>query len=176
MLSNLINPASVVLNMESSERDEALAELLENLVTKNPELGTKDARKSAFDSLVAREEKMSTAVIPHIAVPHAISKNINQTSVAIGISRSGIEFGLPEDIEPDEIEKFQKIGDDGVNVNIIFEILFTEKDAQMRLHILRDILNLTESEGFCKNILNATSESEICDLIRAIESEGSKQS
>ena len=58
MLSSFISPSSIKVGLESSEKEECFAELLEVLVAKNPEIN----RKEAMNALIAREEKMSTAV------------------------------------------------------------------------------------------------------------------
>ena len=71
MLSSFISPSSIKVGLESSDKEECFAELLEVLVAKNPEIN----RKEAMNALIAREEKMSTAVFPFVAVPHALWKD-----------------------------------------------------------------------------------------------------
>ena len=110
MLSSFISPASIKVALESTEKEECFAELLEVLVAENPDIN----RREAMTALVAREEKMSTAVFPFVAVPHALCSSAGDTLVAVGISRSGIEFESPDPKENPE----------HTVVNIIFEILF----------------------------------------------------
>ena len=110
MLSSFISPAVIKTGMESSEKEEGFAELLELLVAKNPKLD----RKEAMEALVKREEKMSTAVLPFVAVPHALCSSAGDTLVAMGISREGIEFEAPDP----EADKTRPV------VNIIFDALF----------------------------------------------------
>ena len=126
MLSSFISPSSIKVALESTEKEECFAELLEVLVAKNPEIN----RKEAMTALIAREEKMSTAVFPFVAVPHALCSSAGDTLVAVGISRQGIEFDSPE---PEKNPEHPV-------VNVIFEILFEEKDTQTHLDVLRDIL------------------------------------
>ena len=155
MLSSFISPASIKVNLESTEKEECFAELLEVLVAKNPELN----RREAMNALVAREEKMSTAVFPYVAVPHALCASAGNTLVAVGISRSGIEF---EPLEPET-------NPDHPVVNVIFEILFEEKDIQTHLDVLRDILQLVSNPDFVKNVLQAKTSQEVYDLIESME-------
>ena len=155
MLSGFISPDSIKVDLESSEKEESFAELLEVLVAKNPELN----RREAMDALVAREEKMSTAVFPLVAVPHALCSSAGNTLVAMGVSRSGIEFDSPE----------PETNPEHPVVNVIFEILFEEKDIETHLHLLRDILEIVSKPDFVKNVLQAKTSREVYDLIESME-------
>ncbi len=155
MLSSFISPSVIKTGMESSEKEEGFAELLELLVAKNPKL----ERREAMEALIKREEKMSTAVLPFVAVPHALCSSAGDTLVAMGISREGIEFEAPDP----ETDKTHPV------VNIIFEILFEEKDTETHLQILRDILELVSKPDFVKNVLQAKSSQEVYDLIESME-------
>ena len=155
MLSSFISPSSIKVALESTEKEECFAELLEVLVAKNPELN----RKEAMTALVAREEKMSTAVFPYVAIPHALCASAGDTLVAVGISRAGIEFDSPE---PEKNPEHSL-------VNVIFEILFEEKDTETHLHVLRDILQLVSNPDFVKNLLQAQTSQEVYELIESME-------
>lgn len=155
MLSSFISPSSIKVGLESTEREECFAELLEVLVAENPSLN----RKEAMDALIQREEKMSTAVFPSVAVPHALCSSAGNTLVAVGISRGGIEFDSPDPATNSEHPL----------VNVIFEILFEEKDTETHIHILRDILQLVSNPDFVKNVLQATTSTEVYDLIESLE-------
>ena len=155
MLSSFINPSCIKVGLESSEKEESFAELLEILVAKNPELN----RREAMDALIAREEKMSTAVFPFVAVPHALCTSAGNTLVAMGISRSGIEFEAPK---PETNPKHPV-------VNVIFEINKKKKDTETHLHLLRDILEIVSQPDFVKNVLQAKTSQEVYDLIESME-------
>ncbi|BDC92889.1 PTS system, nitrogen regulatory IIA component [Treponema bryantii] len=155
MLSSFITPSSIKVALESSEKEESFAELLEVLVAKHPELN----RKEAMNALITREEKMSTAVFPYVAVPHALCSSAGDTLVAIGISRQGIEFESPE----------PETNPEHPVVNVIFEILFEEKDTQTHLDVLRDILQLVSNPDFVKNVLQAKTSQEVYELIESME-------
>ena len=155
MLSSFISPSSIKVALESTEKEECFAELLEVLVAKNPEIN----RKEAMTALIAREEKMSTAVFPFVAVPHALCSSAGDTLVAVGISRQGIEFDSPE---PEKNPEHPV-------VNVIFEILFEEKDTQTHLDVLRDILQLVSNPDFVKNVLQAKTSQEVYDIIENME-------
>ena len=155
MLSSFITPSSIKVALESTEKEECFAELLEVLVAKNPELN----RKEAMNALITREEKMSTAVFPSVAVPHALCSSAGDTLVAIGISHQGIEFESPE----------PETNPEHPVVNVIFEILFEEKDTQTHLDVLKDILQLVSNPDFVKNVLQAKTSQEVYELIESME-------
>lgn len=145
MLCNYITPGDIKLNLESTEVEECFAELLEVIVAKNPHLN----RKEALQALESREEKSSTAVFPQVAIPHAICKSLNKSSVAIGISRRGVEFDSP--------------------VNIVFEILIEENDAEFHMNILKSVVELVSNKTFVNKVLNAKSEQEVFNIIVEFE-------
>lgn len=148
MLTSYISPSDIKFNLESTDKEECFAELLELMVSKNPKIN----RAEAMEALTVREDKSSTAVYPYIAVPHAVCPSIQKTSIAIGVSRRGIEF-----------DKSNK------SVNIIFEVLFEENNTDAHLHVLRDILQLVSNPDFVKNILEAKDTLTIYDVIASLE-------
>lgn len=154
MLSDFLTIENIIFNMESSEKEESFAELLEVLLQQDNNIN----RDSAMNALIERENKMSTAVLPHIAVPHAVCNSIEFPVISIGISKRGIPF---ESIDKNCAEDNQ--------VNIIFEILFNESDTQLHLHILRDVLRLISNPDFYQNVMKAENVHEILELIRNIE-------
>lgn len=155
MISALINPSDIIIRMESTEKEESFAELLEVLVVKAPEIN----RNEALKVLINREDKMSTAIFPSVAVPHGICSSIKKTAIAIGISKKGIEF------EPVDPEKSRT----NPIVNIIFEILFEQDDTGTHLQVLRDILQLVSQPEFVTKMLSMNTSQEVYDYITSLE-------
>lgn len=149
MLSTYINQNDIKINLESTDKEECFAELLEIIIARQPKIN----RSEIMEALLSREEKCSTAVYPYIAVPHAVCKSVQKTSLAIGISRSGIEF-----------DKSNK------RVNIIFEVLFEENNTESHLHVLRDILQLVSNPDFVQSVLEAKDSLSVYDTIVNLES------
>lgn len=154
MISSLITPGDIKVTLEGEDRDECLAELLELSVAKNPDIN----RTEAYNALIAREQKMSTAVYPFIAVPHAVIKSTDKTVISIGVDRRGIEF------ESNDANDYNS-----VKVNVIFEILFQEDDTDSHLHVLRDILQLASNPEFIEKMLDAKNQQEVYDVIAELE-------
>lgn len=153
MLSKLITSNDIKLNLESTDRDECFAELLELIVAKQPDIN----RSEVLCALNRREEKGSTAIFPYVAVPHSVCKTVKKTSIVIGISKKGIEFD--DCMDPSK----------STMVNVIFEIVFEEKDTDLHLHVLRDVLQLVSNKDFVKKVLQAGTSAEVFKMIEELE-------
>ena len=154
MISKIITAADIKINLESTEREECFAELLEVIYAKHPSLN----RFEALSALELREEKVSTAAFPFVAVPHAICKSLDKTAISIGITKKGIEF-----------ESADVLSKENPKVNIIFEILFEENDTQGHLQVLCDILRLVSNPDFVSKMINAETPAQAFDVIASFE-------
>lgn len=154
MLTDYIMPADIKLNLESTDREEAFAELTELLVKKSPGIN----RTQVINALIERENKCSTAVFPMVAVPHAVCESAKETGIVIGVSREGIEF------EP--VESSDRLCP---VVNIIFQIVFEKDNTDSHLNILRDILFVVSKPEFHQRVLNAQTQQELYDLLVELE-------
>jgi len=150
MLSQLISPSDIKVNLESSENEECFAELLEIMHSKQPQI----VRAEALNALCTREEKSSTAVFPYVAVPHAVCKSVKNISVALGISRKGIEFASP--IDSDKKNPL---------VNVVFQILF-DAESDLRISLLKDILQLVSTTDFVSRVLTMNNPVDIFELLQ----------
>ena len=74
MISALLNPSDIIIRMDSTEKEEAFAELLEVIVAKDSGVN----RNEAMSVLITREDKMSTAIFPYVAVPHGVCSSIKK--------------------------------------------------------------------------------------------------
>ncbi len=158
MLSAYISPADIKVGLESTDREECFAELIELLVAKNPKIN----RLEAMQKMLEREEKGSTAVLSCVAIPHGVLKFIGKTAIAIGISRNGIEFEAPLANSFEDAKK--------PVVNVIFAIMFEERETETHIRVLKDILQLVSNPDFVKNILQSKTSREVYDLIQSLES------
>ena len=156
MISDLLTCKEIKINLESTEKEECFAELLEPLVAKFSQLN----RAEAMNALIAREELKSTAIIPGVAIPHAVTgRKLGSPAISIGVSKKGIEF--------DSVDSSCK--DKNPVVKLIFEIFFEEDDAVKHLQVLRDILQLVNNQDFLNEVVNAQSSQEVYDIIKFFE-------
>jgi mannitol/fructose-specific phosphotransferase system IIA component (Ntr-type) len=87
--------------------------------------GASGARmEDIIDAVIARERVVATGVGNGIALPHARAPGLARAQIAVGISRTGLDFDSP----------------DGKPCNIICLILTGERDHALALELYRDIL------------------------------------
>jgi len=87
-VTNLLNESYFKLDLVSQNREGALAELLDLLyerkIISNPEV--------MLEGILSREKRLSTNVGHGVAIPHIITDEIDDTIIAVGRSRKGIDF------------------------------------------------------------------------------------
>ena len=90
-LSALLRPELVRLDIEDVGVERVLELLTELLVRQNLLEDSKDF----VDKLVEREEMVSTAIFPGIAIPHARKPEecpVSEPRIVVGVSRKGVDF------------------------------------------------------------------------------------
>lgn len=158
MLSELIKPESVIVGLESSDKDSLFAELVESLVRCNSGLD----RDEIIEGLNNREALMNTCIMKGIAVPHTSCKCTDKPLIAIGLSSAGIDYEIEGAGTKDYDEKL---------VHLVFMILFEQGNAERHLHVLADCARVLHIPGFYRTILGAKSAQEVCNIIREFETE-----
>ena len=151
MLGELFPKENIVINLESEDKDELFEEMLETLVSAQPQI----ERTEALAALRLRESKMSTGIMPGVAVPHAISRTVRGAVGAVGISRAGIDY--------DSL--------DGSPVHVVFMILFAEGSSEHHLQVMRVFAELLHVPDFERCILSKKTPQEIHDFIISCEAE-----
>lgn len=158
MLSDLIKPENVVLQLESTDKDSLFAELTENLVRTNKNLD----RYEILNSLFEREEKMNTCIMKGIAVPHAVCSTVERPLVSLGLSIPGIDYEVAGTGLKNYSESL---------VHLVVMIVFEQGNADRHLRVLADCARVLRIPGFYKSVLNAKSEQEVCNKICEYEFE-----
>lgn len=136
---------SIILNLESTEKEELFEELLQNVCSRLPSINRDEARTA----LLEREAKMSTGILPGVAVPHASIDTVKGVSGVIGISRKGIDY--------DAIDKKP--------VHYVFMLLGNSSDNAGHLETLRRIAILLVNPAFVSKLSEATSPGDIWDML-----------
>ena len=99
VLSKLLSPATINLNLQSVDRDSVLSELVNQI----PELRDRpDARQTLLRALKEREQLHSTGIGDGVAFPHsrnALVGLVDHPSIVMGRHPDGIAFGAI-DAEP----------------------------------------------------------------------------
>ena len=93
VLSELLSPATINLNLQSTDRDSVLSELVNQI----PELRDRpDARKTLLRALKEREQLHSTGIGDGVAFPHsrnALVGLVERPSIVLGRHPDGVPFG-----------------------------------------------------------------------------------
>ncbi|MGP1459379.1 MAG: PTS sugar transporter subunit IIA [Treponema sp.] len=162
MLSSFLKPQTILVDIESSDKDSLFAELLETLVRSNPSID----RTEAMDALIAREEQMNTCICKGVAVPHAVCDSASDAVVALGISRKGIDYGIDFDSGGLNANSF----DDSL-VHIVIMMLGGRENTAGRLNILTSCADILRKPGFCSDIMSAKSADDVMRTIWAYEND-----
>jgi mannitol/fructose-specific phosphotransferase system IIA component (Ntr-type) len=145
ILSEIFTADTVVLNLESTAKDDVFIELTDTIEAAHPECN----KNGILSALLEREKKMSTGIAPGAAIPHAICKGLTKNIGAVGISKTGIEFNAM-DQKP---------------VHVVFMLAMSDDKKEYQLQILNSIFSLIENDAV-KKILNAQDAEEVHAIIR----------
>ncbi len=144
-LIDLISEDIVKVPLVSTNKPDVLRELVGVL---------RDAGRIAdFDGVLnavnEREFKGSTGLELGIAVPHAKTTAVSTLTIAIGISRDGIDF--------DAIDQKPS--------HLFFLLLAPTSQSGPHVEALREIAQLSKSPTFLKMLVGAESAHEVVDLL-----------
>jgi len=132
-----------IVFFNESSRDLALKNLVQTLSLS----GTLKHKDRFFKAILAREQIVSTAIGMGIAVPHAKIEGVDTFFIAIGIQKSrGLHWNSP----------------DRLPVRLIFMIGGPETDEYLK--ILSKLTEIIRNESVRKQIINASSSSEVAAL------------
>lgn len=151
VLEDVFTKETVIVDLESTEKDELFEEMVEALHSDYPEID----RAEAIFALNDRESKMSTGIMHSVAVPHAVVPSLKGLVGAIGISRKGIDY--------DSLDK--------APVYIVFMILAGEGQTEKHVQILKSLAVVLQKPGFVEKLSSCSSAADVYNLI--IETEHS---
>jgi PTS system fructose-specific IIC component/PTS system nitrogen regulatory IIA component len=148
--SKIFSPKSIIVNLESEEKDELFEEMVQSIHVAFPEVD----REEALTALREREKLMSTGIVHGIAVPHGTCASVKGCVGALGISRGGIDYNSL----------------DGAPVNIVFMLLCGTKDNELHLEVLKKIAEVLKNPEFAANLFDKTSAEDVFDALCAADS------
>ncbi|TVU64991.1 PTS fructose transporter subunit IIA [Vibrio atlanticus] len=88
-ITNIIEPEIICLELQADSKQAVFEELVELL----DRAGKLSSKSDFLDDIWKREAIGNTGFDDGIAIPHAKSKAVAKPAVAVGISRSGIDYG-----------------------------------------------------------------------------------
>ncbi|HOE01438.1 MAG TPA: PTS sugar transporter subunit IIA [Kiritimatiellia bacterium] len=88
-LKKTLTAETISLNLQGTTKDAVLAELVDLLMAS----GHIRDRDAVLKAVQEREKRMSTGMQNGIAIPHGKSDSVDCLVAALGIKRSGVDFG-----------------------------------------------------------------------------------
>jgi mannitol/fructose-specific phosphotransferase system IIA component (Ntr-type) len=147
LLTDVLGPEVVKMELKARTRDEAIRELVELLA----EAG--GLRKGDVESMTAailkRESLGSTAIGRGVAIPHAKAPTAQEFVAALGRSTRGIDFASI----------------DGKPVNLVFLLASPPDSQRAHLKALAHISRLVSKDDLCGRILAAKDAKDVLGII-----------
>ncbi len=145
-LIDLLAPERIV-DLKSTDKSGAISEMLDALALA-PQVKDRKALEAAIRE---RESILSTGIGLGLAVPHAKIASVTDFVMALGRSRSGIDFDA--------------IDGKPVHIAVMIGAHETQKDQYVR--VLAKVAHLLKREEIRRKIISAEGPEEIYDLVRA---------
>ncbi|MBN1621600.1 MAG: PTS sugar transporter subunit IIA [Endomicrobiales bacterium] len=146
-VAQFLSEKFVVMNLKGTAKEEVINELGQTM---------KDSpgiiNYTQFIKDVHNREKLATTGIGHgVAMPHARTNEANMITIAIGISKQGVDFASV----------------DGKKAHVVFLIAIPTSEVNSYLALLAKLTRLTKKENFIKNIVDSKDESGVIRLFNA---------
>jgi len=145
----LIDPDCLILDLKGNSKGQIICELVD-LLDAQGKLLNKDI---VLADVLERERTMSTGMDHGIALPHAKTDGITDTSVAIGIKKNGINFESM----------------DGNPSQLFVLIVSPKKDCGLYVQFLAAIGAILRDKTLREALINCTKPEEAVELIKKIK-------
>lgn len=147
LLSELLRPDLIKVNLEAEKRDEALAELVDVLVQTHDI--TYAQRHEVLTALVDRESELGSGMEHGVAIPEAACDHVEDILCVMGTTPRAIAFETL----------------DGLPVQLILVIVTPKRNFSGKVRTLACVSRLLEVEGVVQRIVNAPSGKAAYDII-----------
>ncbi len=148
-LLDLVQPGSIVAELESEDRNGVLRELVQVLADSN--LLAADGVDAVVRSIVARERSRGTTGFGKgVAAPHVKLPGLERVMGAIGRSTRGVDFAAL----------------DGQPVHIVFLILSPEEQPEAHLRAMDLVFRHLQQDRFRKFLRQADDREKIYELLK----------
>lgn len=89
-LLTLLQPETVIFNLESGSKEEVISRLLQKAIDTH-QIDTEN-KEEILESLLAREKSMSTGIGSGVAIPHCSVNLVDELKCVMGLNPNGIDF------------------------------------------------------------------------------------
>ena len=142
---DVLNKESIISDIKARDKRGVLEEMVQDISSKSKELN----EDVLLEILLEREKLGSTGIGYGVAIPHGKLKDINCLVVSFGRSIEGVDF--------------QSL--DNKPAHLFFLILAPENSAVTHLKILARISKLLKDPSFRKNLMQASTEEDLYNII-----------
>ena len=149
-VSRLVAPELMIFDIKPGPVPKVLEQLIKPL-EKN---GIVEDSKQYLKMLIKREELHSTAIAPHVAIPHArspASSTLKTSALVVGICPDGVAFGAGDE------EKTN-----------VFLLICSEDDV-VHLRLLAKISRLLAQKNIIKRLRTSTNSEQVIGLLAEAE-------
>ena len=151
ILWQVFTPKAINVNLVSEDKDEVFEEMIEEFVFLQPDLD----RTELLNSVQEREDKMTTGIMPGIAVPHGKSSAFAGIKGAIGLSSDGIDYDAL-DQKP---------------VHAVFMLVSPIENREEHLQVLKILAKILEDPRFFRMLMASKTAEEAYDTLCSFEEE-----
>lgn len=147
LFRDFLTPASIIGNLISTTRNEALAEMVDYMI--GASLIHKDIRQGVLTALIEREDITSTGIGNSLAVPHGKHPAMKKLTGLVARSREGVAYNAL----------------DGKPVHLFVMLLSNQELVNQHLYALTYVATTFKRPEMTNFILNARDEKEIWKLL-----------
>lgn len=148
-ISELLSNETISITLKNKDKQGLIEELLD-LAMKTGKI--KD-RKKVLKALLDREDLGSTGLENGLAIPHARTNAVDGVTLALGISKEGIDF---------------QSADNRLS-HLFFLLLASEDNTSVNVQVLALIARMNLRPNFRSEMLEVNSPEEALDIIRKTE-------
>jgi fructose-specific phosphotransferase system IIA component len=143
----LIQTNCIVTDLKGETKEEIIAELVQLLAYK----GKLYDYDLVLHDVLQREHIVSTGMERGLAIPHAKTEGVKETAVAIGVKKSGADFGSV----------------DGEKTHIVILVVSPQKKHDRHLQFLSAINTIFRGKDIVGKVINAETPAEIMEMLHS---------
>lgn len=152
-LTDFVEPRAIIPQLASTERDEAIRELIRTLVEASAVSAS--IQDELIQLILERETKGSTGFGKGVAVPHVKHEGIERMVAAIGVSHQGVDFNAL----------------DRAPVYSIVLLLSPKDKPDEHLQAMENIFSNLQKDTFRKFLRQATEVEHVTDLLEEADAQ-----
>ena len=150
-LSSYCKPKAVLPDLEVSDKDDAIRQLVGAPVTAR--VLKKPVAADVLDEILAREGQATTGIGHGVGIPHARSEHVDKIVMAFGRVDEGVDFGAV----------------DGERVRVIVMLISPKAKNDEHLAAMKAIVKIVRDPYQCKRLHGCRTPESFMDLIGELD-------